>query len=134
MQLACDKLGERFSASWSGASIVGALLFATLNLAWAQDADGLRPGKPNPAYPPEAKITFQWNYTCPANVTCMFRCPGAGGVGGAEHVSRLDLYLGSLPTSDEGERALAVFYDFSTREFPHGNGFSISAGINTLSC
>ena len=134
MQLAYDKLRPRFSASGSGALIFGALLFATLNLSWAQDADALRAGKPNPAYPPEAQITFQWNYTCPTNITCMFRCPGAGGVGGAEHVSRLDLYLGTLPTGDEGQRALAVFYDFSTREFPHGNGFSISSGINTLSC
>jgi hypothetical protein len=46
----------------------------------------------------------------------------------------LDLYLVTLSTGDEGQRALAVFYDFSTREFPHGNGFSISSGINTLSC
>jgi hypothetical protein len=134
MQLAYNKLRRRFSASLSGALILSALLFTTLDSSWAQDADGLRAGKPNPAYPPEAQITFQWNYTCPANISCNFRCPGAGGVGGAEHVIRLDLYLGSLPTSDEGQRALAVFYDFTTREFPHGNGFSISAGINSLSC
>jgi len=125
---------RKSSRNWSGALVLGALLFTTLNSSWAQDADALPADKPNPNYPAEARITFQWNYSCPTNITCMFRCPGAGGVGGAEHVSRLDLYLGSLPTSDEGQRALAVFYDFTTREFPHGNGFSISSGINTLSC
>jgi hypothetical protein len=102
MQLAYDKLRWRFSASWSGALIVAALLFGTLNLTWAQDADALRAGKPNPAYPAEAQIAFQWNYTCPTNIACMFRCPGAGGVGGAEHVSRLDLYLGTLPPAMKG--------------------------------
>jgi hypothetical protein len=32
------------------------------------------------------------------------------------------------------ERAAAIFYDFSSREFPHSAGFAISTGINSLSC
>jgi hypothetical protein len=66
MQLAYAKLRRRFSGSCSGALIFGALLFATLNSSWAQDANELVVGKSNPLYPDEAQITFQWNYECPA--------------------------------------------------------------------
>jgi hypothetical protein len=126
---------RKLSANWSRALILGTLLFCTLNSSWAQDEGALPTGKTNPPYPAQAEITFQWNYTCPKDRACIFRCPGAGGFGGADHLSRLDIYLGTLPTSsDEEKRALAIFYDFSSREFPHSNGFSISTGINTLSC
>jgi hypothetical protein len=135
MQLAYAKLRRRFSASWSGALIFGALLFVTLNSSWAQDANGLVVEKPNPLYPDEAQITFQWNYECPINRPCTFVCRGAGGGGGSDHVSRLDIYLGTLPLNGvEQERAAAIFYEFSSREFPHSAGFAISTGINSLSC
>jgi hypothetical protein len=133
MQLAYDKLRRSFSASWSGALIFGALLSATLNSSWAQDANGLVVEKPNPLYPDEAQITFQWNYECPTNRPCTFVCRGAGGGGGSDHVIRLDIYLGTLPLNGV-ERAAAIFYEFSSREFPHSAGFAISTGINSLSC
>jgi hypothetical protein len=135
MQLAYAKLRWRFSGSCSGALIFGALLFATLNSSWAQDANELVVGKPNPLYPDEAQITFQWNYECPSNRPCTFVCRGAGGGGGSDHVTRLDIYLGTLPLNGvQQERAAAIFYDFSSREFPHSAGFAISTGINSLSC
>jgi hypothetical protein len=135
MQLVYAKLRRRFSASWSGALIFGALLFTTLNSSWAQDAKELVVGKPNPLYPDEAQITFQWNYECPINRACTFFCRGAGGGGGSDHVTRLDIYLGTLPLNGvQQERAAALFYDFSSREFPHSAGFAISTGINSLSC
>ena len=134
MQLAYAKLGRRFSGSCSGALIFGALLFA-LNSSWAQDANELVAAKPNPLYPDEAQITFQWNYECPSNRPCTFVCRGAGGGGGSDHVTRLDIYLGTLPLNGvQQERAAAIFYDFSSREFPHSAGFAISTGINSLSC
>jgi hypothetical protein len=32
------------------------------------------------------------------------------------------------------ENAYALFYDFSTVEFPRGNGFVVAAGLSSLSC
>jgi hypothetical protein len=123
---------RRFSANWSRALILGTLLFATLNSPRAQDAGVLPTGKPNPPYPGESEITFQWSYSCPSDKACTFRCLGSGG---ADHLTRLDIYLGTLPVNgDQQHRAPAIFYDFSSRGFLHGNGFSIGTGINTLSC
>lgn len=120
-------------ANWSHALILGASLFVASNPSFAQDVP--HSGKPNPLYPNEAQITFQWNYECPANKPCTFVCRGAGGGGGSDHVVRLDIYLGTLPLNGvQQERAAAIFYDFSSREFPHSAGFAISTGINSLSC
>jgi hypothetical protein len=101
---------RKFSANWSGALVLGTLVFATLNPSWAQDTGVVTTAKPNPLYPDEVQITFQWNYACP-------------------------IYLGTLPLNGvQQERAAAIFYDFSSREFPHSSGFAISTGINSLSC
>jgi hypothetical protein len=124
---------RRSSANWSRALILGTLLFATLNSPRAQDTGALPAGKPNPPYPSESEITFQWNYVCPLERPCTFTCRGAGGGGGSDHVTRLDIYLGTLPFNGD-ERAGAIFYEFSSREFPHSAGFAISTGINSLSC
>jgi hypothetical protein len=127
---------QKLSANGLVALVLGTLLFATLNSSLAQDTGALSPsGKPNPLYPEEAQITFQWNYECPINQPCTFVCRGAGGAGGSDHVIRLDIYLGTLPLNGvQQERAAAIFYDFSSREFPHSAGFAISTGINSLSC
>jgi len=123
---------RRSSANWSRALILGTLLFTTLNSPRAQDAGASPTGKPNSPYPGDAEITFQWNYSCPSTNACTFRCLG---VGGADHLNRLDIYLGTLPVNgDQQQRAPAIFYDFSSRGFPHGNGFAISTGMSTLSC
>jgi hypothetical protein len=99
-------------ANWARAFMLGTLLFATPHSSSAQDASAPPTGKPNPLYPDEAEITFQWNYECPTNRPCTFVCHGAGGAGGgvevegglrnvgggaADHVTRLDIYLGTLP-------------------------------------
>jgi hypothetical protein len=124
-----------FSANWSRALILGTLLFATLNSPRAQDTDALPSGKPNPLYPSDSEITFQWDYACPSDKPCTFTCRGAGGASGADHVTRLDIYLGTLPlNADQQQRAAAIFYDFSSREFAHSAGFAISTGINSLAC
>ena len=125
---------RKSSANWSRALVLGALLFATVNSPRAQDTGALPTGKPNPPYPGESEITFQWNYVCPIEKPCTFNCRGAGGGGGSDHVTRLDIYLGTLPLNGDQERAGAIFYDFSSREFPHSAGFAISTGINSLSC
>jgi hypothetical protein len=126
---------RKISANWSLLLVLGASLFVTLHSSSAQDTGALPSGKPNPLYPDEAQITFQWNYECPSNRPCTFFCRGAGGGGGSDHVTRLDIYLGTLPLNGvQQERAAAIFYDFSSREFPHSSGFAISTGINSLSC
>jgi hypothetical protein len=86
--------------------------------------------QPNPPYPGESHITFQWNYSCPGARACSFRCPGAGG---ATSVTTLDIYLGVMPTGTE-QHGLALFYNFVTQNIPRGNGFSVSNGTAILSC
>jgi hypothetical protein len=127
---------QRFSANWSSALILGTLLFAAPNSLWAQDTGTIvTTGRSNPLYPDQSEITFQWNYVCPNDKPCTFVCRGAGGGGGSDHVTRLDIFLGTLPLNGvQQERAAAIFYDFSSREFPHSAGFAISTGINSLSC
>ena len=115
----------------SRALILGTLLFASLlmNLSWAQNK-GEPQAPAGPPYPGASEITFQWDYSCPSGKDCSFTCMGTGG---ASHVTKLTIYLGTIPVGSN-QKTPAVLYDFSTREIPRGNGFSISTGINTLSC
>ena len=101
-------------------------LFASLlmNSSWAQNTVA------GPPYPGASQITFQWDYTCPSGQNCSFTCMGTGG---ASHVTKLAIYLGTIPVGSN-QNVPAVLYDFSTREIPRANGFSVSTGINTLSC
>ena len=68
---------RRFSANWSRALILGTLLLATLNSSRAQDT-GAPTGKPNPPYPGESEITFQWNMSCPSDKTLHIYLSGSG--------------------------------------------------------
>ena len=93
----------------------------------AQDGKRLGAGRP---YPSGLKIAFEWRYSCPSGRGCSFSCPRSGG---ASNVTKLNIYLGALPVGST-EHAAGVFYEFSTIEIPHANGFSITTGISTLSC
>jgi hypothetical protein len=106
---------------------LGTLVFAflSLNVCWAQN----KADEP-PAFP-YTKPIFQWDYTCPNGVNCSFACPGQATA--ADHLSKLRLYLGAI-SIDGGQAVPAIFYEFSTREFPHASGFSIGSGISILSC
>jgi hypothetical protein len=111
---------------------VGTLLIASSssNISWAQDK-----AAPPTAAPPAlagAEITSQLNYSCPSSTACSFLCPGGVG-GGADHVLKLTIYLGTMALGNE-QNSPALFYEFSTRERPNSSGFSISAGLGTLSC
>ena len=105
----------------SRAAYFGTLLFASpfLNTSWAQE----------PTVPAGSNMTFQWNYSCLSGKDCSFSCPGSGG---ASHVTKLVMNLGTISVGSN--QAPAVFYEFSTREIPRANGFSISTGLGTLSC
>jgi hypothetical protein len=112
----------------SRALFVGTLLFVgpCLSMSWAQNKT--EPPQPGPPFPNGSNITFQWDYSCPSGKDCSFICPG----GGASHATKLTIYLGTIPVGSTQDPA--VFYDFSTREISRANGFTISAGLGTLSC
>jgi hypothetical protein len=112
----------------SRALILGTVLLASVNSSWAQATGAAN--KPNPPYPSDSRITFEWNYSCPGSRGCSFSCAGAGA---GYHVTKLDVYLGTLPIGGD-ERVPAIFYSFSTLEFPRAIGFSISTGVGTISC
>jgi hypothetical protein len=96
------------------------------NSVWAQERTAL-PGPERPPYPDGALIKFQWNYSCPNHRSCLFTCPGGGG---ANHVAKLDIYLGGIFDAGDG---LALFYSFATDYVSNGTGFSVSKGA-ALSC
>jgi hypothetical protein len=101
-----------------------------LSLSWAQDK--VQPPAPAPPYLSGAEITSQFSYSCPSETACSFICPGGVG-GGADHVTKLTIYLGTMSLGND-QNAPALFYEFSTRERPNSSGFSISAGLSSLSC
>jgi len=111
-------------------STMGTLVFASpfLSPSWAQD----KAQQPVPPVLAGAEITSQLNYSCPSNTACSFTCAGGVG-GGADHVTKLTIYLGTMALGND-QNAPALFYDFSTRERPNSSGFSISTGLSTLSC
>ena len=103
---------------------LGTLLFAflSLNVCWAQDK------AVEPAFP-FTKSIFRWDYSCPTGIGCSFACPGQS----ASHLIKLRLYLGTM-SIDGSQAAPALFYEYSTREFPHSTGFSIGSCLSNLSC
>ena len=112
-----------------------ALIFGTAsilclltNVAWTQKS--AEPPQSQPPYPGDSQITFEWEYSCAGGKACSFTCPGSSG---GSKVTKLYLYLGSIPLGKD-QRTAAIFYNFTSEYFPHNNGFSISTGIGVLSC
>jgi hypothetical protein len=107
---------------------LAALLFVgpLLSTAPAQDETG--PIQTGPHFP-FSKTIFQWSYSCPGGVACSFICPGGDGI----QIAKLRLYLGTV-SFDGSQDAQAVFYEFSSRQFPSGSGFSVATGRGALSC
>ena len=104
-------------------------LFSSVLIGSSRAQNKNYPDASSPPYPSASKIAFQWEYSCTSGRNCSFTC----GTGGAGHVTTLSIYLGTMPLGTEGGNP-AVIYEFSTRELPEGSGFSVSTGINTLSC
>ena len=120
-------------------------LYTTLAISSFGLAAGTQAAEP--AMPGPADADLEWVYSCPSSKGCAFSCPtGAGGVlaatggtmaatGGAmaaTHVTKLTIQLRRLRI--DNEQAQAIFYDYSTMEFPSGSGFAISTGLGALSC
>jgi hypothetical protein len=104
------------------------VVFACLSLSmtWAQN-------KPDEPAFPFSKWTFRWDYSCASGAACSFICPAGVETGLTSHLIKLRLYLGMI-SADGSQTAPALFYEFTTRELPHGSGFSIGSGLTTLSC
>jgi hypothetical protein len=107
---------------------VGTTIFAFLSVsgAWAQN------GPDEPTFP-FSKWTIRWDYSCPSGTSCSFVCPTARETGLTSHVLKLRVYLGTI-SADGSQTVPALFYEFNTREYPHGSGFGIGSGLTTLSC
>ena len=65
-------------------------------------------------YPGGSKIAFEWQYSCSNGKNCSFSCRGTGG---ASHVTKLSIHLGTIPLGDT-EKVVGIFYEFSTMEIP----------------
>jgi hypothetical protein len=80
--------------------------------------------------PSGLEITFEWQYSCPNGKGCSFSCPGSGG---ASNVTKLSMYMGTIPIGAT-EHSAGVYYEFSSMQIPRGNGFALTTGISRLSC
>jgi len=107
---------------------LGGILLVTGASAQSLSAqDGKRSDSPHLG---ASDVAFEWRYSCLSGKACSFSCPGSGG---ASNVTKLTLQLGSIPLSGD-QKAVGVFYKFSTMQIPQANGFSLTTGISTLSC
>jgi hypothetical protein len=107
----------------AAALLVRGPLVASLNAQDGERAAGR-------TYPHQLEIVFEWRYSCPATGKgCSFDCRGSG----ASNVTKLAIHLGTIPLGDT-EKTFGIFYEFSTKEIPNGNGFHLTTGISTLSC
>ncbi len=107
-----------------------ALLLCGSSVASLRAQDGNNRSAVRSSYPSGLEVAFEWQYSCPNGRGCSFSCPGSGG---ASSVTKLSIYLGSIPLNSP-DHAAGVFYDFSTMQITHANGFALATGISTLSC
>jgi hypothetical protein len=104
------------------------LLVGGPSLATLHAQDGER--EAGRTYPRQLEITFEWLYSCPSTgKACSFNCRGSG----ASNVTKLAIRLGTIPLGGN-EKTFGIFYEFSSKEIPNGNGFNLTTGISTLSC
>ena len=111
-------------------------LYATLALSVFGVTGGTQAAEPVTPGPEDADL--EWVYSCPSSKGCAFSCPGSGGAMTAAHVTKLTIHL--RPLRMDEEKALALFYDYSTLadystlEVLFGSGFAINTGLGTLAC
>ena len=104
--------------------------FAAMLLLSGLGSDGsLAQSRTELPYPDGSDISSQWTYSCPSS-KCAFSCPGSGG---ASHVTKLTIFMGRMRIGSD-QSPLALFYEYSTKYIPRGNGFTIDTGLGTLAC
>lgn len=107
------------------ALVVGAALL----VGWPSVSLSAQDGKAS-LHPSGLEVAFEWRYSCPSGKGCSFSCPGSGG---ASNVTKLSVYLGTIPIGST-EHSGGVYYEFSSMQIPRGNGFALTTGIGRLSC
>ena len=134
------------------ALVLGGILFVGGPLAEPLGAQDGKYSESSPPYPGGSEIAFEWQYSCSNGKDCSFSCPGAESAPwptasssvatsaplsrvtqGGSHVTRLAIHLGTIPLGGS-EKAVGIFYEFSTRDIPRASGFSITTGISRLPC
>ena len=100
-----------------------AAAWAPVTPLWAQDSK-------RPIYPKGFEVTIEWQYSCPDGKGCSFNCPGSGG---ANNVTKLSIFLGSVPIG-KNENSAGVFYAFTSTQTLRGSGFAVATGIGVLAC
>ena len=112
-----------FSTETTGEHMMRETLFAALLLvSGVSSYVSLAQEKAELPYPAESDITFQWTYSCPTS-QCAFSCPGTGR---AKQVTKLTIVMGRMRIGNNDDyNPIALFYEYSTKDIPRGNGFSI---------
>ena len=105
-------------------------LLSAVAAAWAPVTPLWAQGSKRPIYPKGFDVTIEWQYSCPDGKGCSFNCPGSGG---ANNVTKLSIFLGSVPIG-KNENSAGVFYEFTSTQTPRGSGFAVTTGIGTLAC
>jgi len=60
----------------------------------------------------------------------LLQLPGSGG---ANNVTKLSIFLGSVPIGKIANSA-GIFYEFTSTQTLRGSGFAVTTGIGTLAC
>ena len=105
-------------------------LLSAVAAAWAPVTPLWAQGSKRPIYPKGFEVTIEWQYSCADGKGCSFNCPGSGG---ANNVTKLSIFLGSVPIG-KNDNAAGVFYEFTSTQTPRGSGFAVTTGIGTLAC
>src|SRR6476620_122107 len=92
-------------------AVVAAL--APVTPLWAQDSE-------RAIYPKGFEVTIEWQYSCADGKGCSFNCPGSGG---ANNVTKLSIFLGSVPIG-KNEKSAGIFYEFTSTQTRRGSGFA----------
>jgi len=70
------------------------LAVLAIAVSWASATPLWAQANKRPIYPKGFEVTTDWQYSCPEGKGCSFNCPGSGG---ANNVTRLSIFLGSVP-------------------------------------
>ena len=106
-----------------------ALIFAIAS-SWVWAAPLWAQASKRPIYPKGFEVTTDWQYSCPDGKGCSFNCPGSGG---ANNVTKLSIFLGSVLIGKNANTA-GIFYEFTSTQTLRGSGFAVTTGIGTLAC
>jgi hypothetical protein len=105
-------------------------LFLAIAVSWASATSLWAQASKRSIYPKGFEVTTDWQYSCPDGKGCSFNCPGSGG---ANNVTKLSIFLGSVPIGKNANTA-GIFYEFTSTQTLRGSGFAVTTGIGTLAC